>query len=145
MFITFGYLVIELYNWYARRKNPDMRFLQLLRDHVKKGSILIRAVSQAQDDAQRLSNLLASQSIHNQTVLTTERRKQILSVAPKVSFIHCHFNSTVLGGTRLIPKLFVVHGLVFCFVMQHRLDEDQCQGSQVSLLPKQLERNLLKK
>ncbi len=33
-----------------------------------------------------------------------------------------------------------MHGLVFCFVVQHRLEVDQCQGSQVSSLSKQLKK-----
>ncbi len=46
--------------------------------------------------------------------------------------------------TRLFTKVFAVHGLVFCFVMQHRLEVDQCQGSQVSSLSKQLEKSVEK-
>ena len=49
-----------------------------------------------------------------------------------------------LACTRLIPKLFAVHGLVFCFVVQHRLEVDQCQGSQVSSLSKHLEKSVEK-
>ncbi len=43
-----------------------------------------------------------------------------------------------------MPKLFAVHGLVFRFVMQHRFKVDQCQGSQVSSLSKQLEKSFEK-
>ncbi len=46
------------------------------------------------------------------------------------------------GNTRLFTKVFAVHGFVFCFVMQHILEVDQCQGSQVSSLSKQLKKSV---
>ena len=91
MFFTLGYLLVELYNWY---RNPDMRYLRLLRNHIDKGSVLIRAMSSAQDKegSQNVSDLVktANGNAASRIVLGTERRKQIISFTPKV--IACYFH-----------------------------------------------------
>ena len=93
MFFTLGYLLVELYNWY---QNPDMRYLRLLRNHIDKGSMLIRATNlvEKKEGTQYVSDLVKTTNGKATTkiVLKTERRKQIISFTPKVITRYFHQN-----------------------------------------------------
>ena len=93
MFLTLAYVLVEVYHWYFDH-NSDMKYLRLLRSHIRNGSVMIKTrtgSARLKDANAQVSTLIGgADGSYARKMLANEGKKQIESITPKVGELSNH-------------------------------------------------------